>query len=125
MRYQAGTQTVAAGGVLSLATSVINSTGAITASGGTGLTLTAGQYLITFVTDAEASGAGNIGAVLALNGAPLAYTAALLTMGGNLQGRLTLHTLLNVMAAGTVTVLNNTGNGVSYENAVLTAVKLA
>ena len=125
MRYTAGVQTVAARAAVTLATSVINSDGEITASGTTGLTLQPGQYLITFLSDAMATGSGNLGAVLALNGAPLAYTASLLSMGGNQDARLSLQTILNATAAGTVTVVNNTTNAVLYENAVLTAVKLA
>ena len=66
-----------------------------------------------------------LGAVLAINGAPLAYTASLLSMGGNQDARLTLQAVVNLTATGTVTVRNNTTNQVIYENAVLTVVKLA
>ena len=125
MRYQAGTQTAAAGGVLSLSTGEINSTGAISAAGATGLTLAPGQYLLGFTTDAAIPDAGELGAVLALNGAPLAYTATLLGAPAADAVRLTLDSILNLNAAGTVTVLNNTAGDVNYQNPVLTVVKLA
>lgn len=125
MCYQAGEQTVAAGGTVELAIQVINSAGAIAASGSTGLSLQPGQYLIAFVSDAWASDSGNLGAVLTLNGAPLSYTAALLSRGGNQDDRIVLQTILNVNAAGTITIVNNTGNQMIYENPILTAVKLA
>ena len=125
MRYQAGTQTAAAGGVLSLSTGEINSTGAISAAGATGLTLAPGQYLLGFTTDAAIPDAGELGAVLALNGAPLAYTATLLGAPAADAVRLTLGSILNLNAAGTVTVLNNAAGDVNYRNPVLTVVKLA
>lgn len=121
MRYTAGAQTVSAGTAVPLTTSVINSTGAITASGTTGLTLAAGQYLLAFVADSAAV-TGNTGAVLGVNGAPLSYTSCLVTGG---EQRLALQAVLNLTATGTVTVLNNAGNPVTYGNAVLTVVKLA
>ena len=124
MRYQAGTQSVAAGGVLSLSTSVINSTGAISAAGATGLTLTPGQYLLGFTADGDLDNAGELGAVFALNGVPLAYTASLLRTSAAFVERIALGSILNLNAAGTVTVLNN-ADDVNYRNPVLTVVKLA
>ena len=51
MLYNTDAQTIAAGGTLTLPANSINSTGSITASGTTGVTLAAGQYLVTFVSD--------------------------------------------------------------------------
>ena len=51
MLYNTDAQTVAAGGTLTLPANSINSTGSITASGTTGVTLAPGQYLVTFVSD--------------------------------------------------------------------------
>jgi len=125
MRYQAGSQSVAAGGVLSLSTSVINSTGAISAAGATGLTLAPGQYLLGFTADGDLDDARELGAVFALNGAPLAYTASLLRSSAAFIARIALGSILNLNAAGTVTVLNNADDDVNYQNPVLTVVKLA
>lgn len=124
MRYQAGTQTVGAGGVLSMSTSVIHSVGAISASGASGLTLTPGQYLLGFTADAALADTGELGAVLALNGVPLAYTASLLTSSASHTVSIALSSILNLNAAGTVTVRNNADDA-NYTNPVLTVVKLA
>ena len=51
MLYNTDAQTIAAGGTLTLPANSINSTGSITASGTTGVTLAPGQYLVTFVSD--------------------------------------------------------------------------
>jgi hypothetical protein len=125
MRYQAGAQTVAAGDALSLSTSEIHSTDEISAADTTGLTLAAGQYLLGFSADAAIADAGTMGAVFALNGAPMAYTATLMSTEAAAAARLALGCILNLTAAGTVTVLNNAAGDVSYTNPVLTVVKLA
>ena len=107
-------------------TSQINSTdGSITASGTDGLTLTAGQYLVNFVSDATTTDAGTIGAALALDGAALPYATAALTTTGPDGDRIALSAILNIAADSVLTVLNSTGSTNSYENSTLTVVKLA
>ena len=123
LRYQAGTQTLAAGGALRLETCMIHGQAAIEADGDTGLRLAAGQYLIGF--SADAAGGGSLGAVLALNGAPLRYTAAGLSAAGSRDARLTLQTILHLRAPGTVTVVNSADCALRYTDPVLTVVRLA
>ncbi len=125
MRYQAGTQTVAAGETVSLSTGVIHSDGDIGDAGPTGLTLAPGQYLLGFTTDAGVDAAGELGAVFVLNGAPLAYTASRLVTSAAFAMRIALSAVLDLSAAGTVAVRNNTGGAVNYTDPVLTVVKLA
>ena len=105
-------------------TNVINSTGSITASGTTGVTLTAGQYLVTFASDASVTAAGTVGAALALDGKALTYaeTAQTLTAAGSDR---TLTAIVTPTAGQILTVRNNTGNSVTYSNSTLTIVKLA
>ena len=104
---------------------VINSTGSITASGTTGVTLTAGQYLVTFVSEASVTAAGTVGAALALDGTALPYaeTAQTLTAAGS--DRIALTAIVTPTAGQILTVRNNTGNSVTYSNSTLTIVKLA
>jgi len=126
MLYAIPVQTVASGETLLLGTSQINSDdGSITASGTEGLTLTAGQYLVTFVSDASITEAGTIGASVALDGTALPYAAAALASTGPDGDRIVLSAIVNVTGTDTLTVLNNTGSTNSYENSSLTVVKLA
>ena len=101
MLYNTDAQTIAAGGTLTLPANSINSTGSITASGTTGVTLAPGQYLVTFVSDANVAAAGTLGAALELGGAALPY------------------------AAQPLTVINSSGSSNTYTNSTLTIVKLA
>jgi len=126
MLYAAPVQTVASGETLTLGTSQINSTdGSITASGTDGLTLTAGQYLVNFVSDASIAEAGSIGAALALDGTALPYATAALASTAADGDRIVLSAIVNVTGTGTLTVLNNTGSTNSFENSTLTVTKLA
>ena len=94
-------------------------------SGTTGVTLTAGQYLVTFVSDASVTAAGTVGAALALDGPALTYaeTAQTLTAAGS--DRIALTAIVTPTAGQILTVRNNTGNSVTYSNSTLTIVKLA
>ena len=125
MFYDVAGQTVAAGGTLTLPVNIINSTGDISASGTTGVNLAAGQYLVSFVTDAGVSASGTIGAVLRLTAGPVTFTVSNIAVSGAANERLTLNAVLTLPAADTLTVLNNTAGTVSYSNSVLTIVKLA
>ena len=125
MLYNTDAQTIAAGGTLTLPANSINSTGSIIASGTTGVTLTAGQYLVTFASDASVTAAGTVGAALALDGTALTYaeTAQTLTAAGS--DHIALTAIISPTAGQILTVRNNTGNSVTYSNSTLTIVKLA
>ena len=125
MLYNADATAITSGGDITLGTNVINSTGSFTASGTTGVTLTAGQYLVTFVSDASVTAAGTVGAALALDGTALPYaeTAQTLTAAGS--DRIALTAIVTPTAGQILTVRNNTGNSVTYSNSTLTIVKLA
>ena len=125
MLYNTDATAITSGGDVTLGTNVINSTGSITASGTTGVTLTAGQYLVTFVSGASVTAAGTVGAALALDGTALTYaeTAQTLTAAGS--DRIALTAIVTPTAGQILTVRNNTGNSVTYSNSTLTIVKLA
>ena len=125
MLYNAAAQTVASGSALALPTNVINSTGDITASGTTGVTLAAGQYLVTFASDASVADAGNLGAALALDGTALPYAVTAETQSAAGGDRITLTAIVSPTAAQTLTVLNNSGTSNTYANSTLAVVKLA
>ena len=124
MRYRAGEQTVAPGDALALDIAEIHADGSISTAGTTGLALAPGQYLLGFVADAARTDAGELGAVLALNGAPLLYTATSVAAGEDAAVRLALTSLLTLTASGTVTVLNSSDGELRYRDPVLTAVRL-
>ena len=121
MRYQAEEQTVASGAALTLGVDEVHSRGAISASGDGGLLLSAGRYFVSFAADAQTDGAEGLGAVFALNAATLPFTAALLMQK---EARLTLAALLDLTAAGILTVENNSAGEARYRSAVLTAIRL-
>lgn len=123
MRYNILTQIIEAGDTIPLPAIQVNSAGDITASGNDGLTLAEGQYLVTFSTDALLVGAGILGAVLALDGTPVAYTATNLATSSDVK--LSVTVILVVAEEQTLTVQNNTDGTISYDNSVLTVVKLA
>ncbi len=125
MLYNAAAQTVASGSALALPTNVINSTGDITASGTTGVTLAAGQYLVTFASDASVADAGTLGAALALDGTALPYAVTAETQSAAGGNRITLTAIVSPTAAQSLTVLNNSGTSNTYANSTLTVVKLA
>lgn len=125
MLYQTAAQSVAAGDALTLGTNVINSTGDITASGTNGVTLNAGQYLVSFVTDAVISGDGTMGAALALGGTALPYAvSAHDSTADTASDRIAITAIVAPTTAQPLTVLNNTGTVNTYTNSTLTVVKL-
>ena len=121
MHCAADRQTVPPGGTLTLETEMICSSAGVLAGEGNGsLSVRPGQYLLSVTADAEAD--QNVGAGLALNGAPIAYAQCRLARGG--EHALCLHAILPVTGRGCLTVYNNTLDHVHYRNAVLTAVYL-
>lgn len=124
MLFNPAAQTVAAGDALSFTGTQINSTGDITASGTDGLTLTAGEYLVTFRSDAVTADAGVLGASLALDGTVLPYATTLISSPAAETQGLTLTAILDLTAAQTLTVINSSGAEATYTNSTLTVVKL-
>lgn len=125
MLYNTDTQTIAAGGTLSLPANSINSIGSITASGTTGVTLAPGQYLVTFVSDANVAAAGTLGAALELGGAALPYAVTAETQDAAGADRITLTAIVTPTTAQPLTVINSSGSSNTYTNSTLTVVKLA
>lgn len=125
MLYNTDAQTVAVGGTLTLPANSINSTGSITASGTTGVTLAAGQYLVTFVSDANVAAAGTLGAALELGGAALPYAVTAETQDAAGADRITLTAIVTPTTAQPLTVINSSGSSNTYTNSTLTIVKLA
>ncbi len=125
MLYNTDAQTIAAGGTLSLPANSINSTGSITASGTTGVTLAPGQYLVTFVSDANVAAAGTLGAALELGGAALPYAVTAETQDAASADRITLTAIVTPTTAQPLTVINSSGSSNTYTNSTLTVVKLA
>ena len=123
--YNTDAQTIAAGGTLSLPANSINSTGSITASGTTGVTLAPGQYLVTFVSDANVAAAGTLGAALELGGAALPYAVTAETQDAAGADRITLTAIVTPTTAQPLTVINSSGSSNTYTNSTLTVVKLA
>ena len=118
MRYRAEAQTVPSGGELRLETAELHGEG-IRTSGDGGLLLEPGRYLSSFAADA--AGETDCGAVFALNGVTLPFTAA--RHPGD--GRLALTAVLDLIGTAILTVENNCGGAVTYRSAVLTAVRLS
>lgn len=125
MLYNTDAQTIAAGGTLSLPANSINSTGSITASGTTGVTLAPGQYLVTFVSDANVAAAGTLGAALELGGTALPYAVTAETQDAAGADRITLTAIVTPTTAQPLTVINSSGSSNTYTNSTLTVVKLA
>lgn len=125
MLYNTDAQTIAAGGTLSLPANSINSTGSITVSGTTGVTLAPGQYLVTFVSDANVAAAGTLGAALELGGAALPYAVTAETQDAAGADRITLTAIVTPTTAQPLTVINSSGSSNTYTNSTLTVVKLA
>lgn len=125
MLYNTDAQTIAAGGTLSLPANSINSIGSITASGTTGVTLAPGQYLVTFVSDANVAAAGALGAALELGGAALPYAVTAETQDAAGADRITLTAIVTPTTAQPLTVINSSGSSNTYTNSTLTVVKLA
>ena len=126
MLYLADLQSVAHAAALSFTGSAINSpSGAITSTAANTLTLAAGQYLVNFVSDASITEAGSIGAALALNGTALPYAAAALSASSADADRIAISAIVSPTASSNLTVINNSGSTIGYENSTLTAVRLA
>ena len=125
MLYNTAGQTVTAGDNLDFAASQINSTGSIAASGTNGLSLTPGQYLVSFKTDAVNAAVGNLGVSLALDGTALPYAISLIASPAAEPQSLMLTAVLDLAAAQTLTVINSSGDTNSYSNSTLSLVKLA
>lgn len=125
MLYNTDAQTIAAGGTLSLPANSINSTGSITVSGTTGVTLAPGQYLVTFVSDANVAAAGTLGAALELGGTALPYAVTAETQDAAGADRITLTAIVTPTTAQPLTVINSSGSSNTYTNSTLTVVKLA
>ena len=125
MLYNTDAQTIAAGGTLSLPANSINSTGSITASGTTGVTLAPGHYPVPFVSDATVAAAGTPGAALGLGGAALPYAVTAETQDAAGADRITLTAIVTPTTAQPLTVINSSGSSNTYTNSTLTVVKLA
>ena len=127
MLYDTASQSVAAGAALNFAANQINSaSGSITLSGTTGLTLTMGQYLVVFETDALVGNTGTIAVALALGGNALPYAASSLakTVSNNNE-RIGLAAILDLAGTQTLTVKNTSTDANTHANSTLNVVKLA
>ena len=127
MLYNTAAQEVQAGAALNFAANQINSaSGSITLSGTTGLSLTAGQYLVVFETDALVENAGTIAVALALGGNALPYAASSLAKtGSNNNERIGLAAILDLAGTQTLTVKNTSTDANTHANSTLNVVKLA
>ena len=127
MLYNTAAQEVQAGAALNFAANQINSaSGSITLSGTTGLSLTAGQYLVVFETDALVENAGTIAVALALGGSALPYAASSLAKtDANNNERIGLAAILDLAGTQTLTVQNTSTDANTYSNSTLNVVKLA
>ena len=127
MLYNTAAQEVQAGAALNFAANQINSaSGSITLSGTTGLSLTAGQYLVVFETDALVENAGTIAVALALGGGALPYAASSLAKtGSNSNERIGLAAILDLAGTQTLTVINTSTDANTHTNSTLNVVKLA
>lgn len=94
-------------------------------SGTDWLTLSPGQYLVSFVSDASITESGTIGAALALDAAALPYAVAALSATGPDADRIAISAIVSPTASSTLTVINSAGNELSYESSTLSAVKPA
>ena len=127
MLYNTASQSVATGAALNFAANQINSaSGSITLSGTTGLSLSAGQYLVVFETDALVGNTGTIAVALALGGNALPYAASSLAKtGSNNNERIGLAAILDLAGTQTLTVKNTSTDANTHTNSTLNVVKLA
>ena len=127
MLYDTASQSIAAGAALNFAANQINSaSGSITLSGTTGLSLSAGQYLVVFETDALVDNTGTIAVALALDGNALPYAASSLAENASDNGeRIGLAAIVNVTGTQTLTVQNTSTDANTHTNSTLNVVKLA
>ena len=127
MLYDTASQSVAAGAALNFAANQINSaSGSITLGGTTGLSLSAGQYLVVFETDALVDNTGTIAVALALGGNALPYAASSLAKtDSNNNERIGLAAILDLAGTQTLTVKNTSTDANTHTNSTLNVVKLA
>ena len=126
MLYNTASQSVAAGAALNFAAHQIHSAGSITLRGTTGLSLSAGQYLVVFETDALVDNTGTIAVALALGGNALPYAASSLAKAGsNNNERIGLAAILDLADTQTLTVENTSTDANTHTNSTLNVVKLA
>lgn len=126
MLYNTASQSVKAGAALNFAANQINAAGSITLSGTTGLSLSAGQYLVVFETDALVANTGTIAVALALGGNALPYAASSLAKtGSNNNERIGLAAILDLAGTQTLTVKNTSTDANTHTNSTLNVVKLA
>ena len=127
MLYDTASQSIAAGAALNFAANQINSaSGSITLSGTTGLSLSAGQYLVVFETDALVDNTGTIAVALALDGNALPYAASSLAKtDSNNNERIGLAAILDLAGTQTLTVKNTSTDANTHTNSTLNVVKLA
>ena len=127
MLYNTASQSVTAGAALNFAANQLNSvSGSITLSGTTGLSLSAGQYLVVFETDALVDNTGTIAVALALGGNALPYAASSLAKtGSNNNERIGLAAILDLAGTQTLTVKNTSTDANTHTNSTLNVVKLA
>ena len=121
-------QTVTAGSPVIFADRTFNpGTGSsISASGTTGVTLEAGKYLVTFVSDAGVTGAGSIAATLQLDGTPVSNAVETsLAQSGAATERITLNAIVTSTGGQTLTVVNNGSDENTHANTALTLVQLS
>ena len=86
----------------------------------TGVTLAAGQYLVTFVSDTNVAAAGTLGASLELGGAALPYAVTAETQDAAGADRITLTAIVTPTTAQPLTVINSSGSSNTYTNSTLT-----
>ena len=127
MLYNTAAQEVQAGAALNFAANQINAaSGSISLNGTTGLSLTAGQYLVVFETDAFVANSGTIAVALALGGSALPYAASSLAKtGSNNNERIGLAAILDLASTQTLTVKNTSTDANTHANSTLNVVKLA
>ncbi|MGM9543305.1 MAG: hypothetical protein ACI3VD_11570 [Candidatus Limivicinus sp.] len=126
MLYNTAAQSVKSGAALNFAANQIHSAGSISLSGTTGLTLTKGQYLVVFETDAFVANSGTIAVALALGGNALPYAASVLAKtGSNNNERIGLAAILDLAGTQTLTVKNTSSDANTHANSTLNVVKLA
>ena len=128
MLYNDAQQTVTSGSTVPFANRSINPAvgGNITVSGTDGVTLAAGQYLVTFVSDAGVAAADEaITAALQLDSTPITYAETNLERGGAAVERIALSAIVTSTGGQTLTVVNNGADDNTHENTVLTVVQLS
>ena len=119
---------MASGATVPFANRTINPAlgGNITVNGTDGLDLAAGQYLVTFTSDAGVAAADEaITVALQLDGTPITYVKTNLEQGGAQVERITLNAIVTSTGGQTLTVVNNGADENTHENSVLTVVQLS